>query len=531
MKRGLNSANRAMSKLANGVKRGAVVIAAGLAVTTGAMANVISTGAGFEQAIVNVGAVSLKTRDQIADLEKQALELGRTTKFTSTQAANAMEIMAKAGFTQQDILKATPAVLSAAAASGMEIAETANIVSNALKGMGLETSEAARVADVLALASTRTNSTIGSLGDSLSLVSESARRLKIPLEEVVSAVALMQDVGLPASVAGSAMNTMLNKMAAPSTKMEKKMKKLGISFEDTEKNMLPLTEVLAQFAKGAGTGNMEQIAFFAELVGLRGAKAAGVLADMNKAGKLSDLTEQLKNAKGVAEKMAVLRMSTFEGSMLLLGSAVDAVKVKIFGLNSGPLKDTVDLFTAWVSANEDLIATKIGGFLGAIVENIVPIASAIFDIGKGIVAFIALSLALKGIAATLTLINLIMAANPIVLAIMAAVAAVALLSGALDPVLEMVKAIGSGIKGLFNGVKSFTSAIGFGDDSDSESERAQQKGTAAQMISPGERTAKSIEEKRSTSTSEVTIKDDTGRAEVTKGELGPMVKLQTSGGF
>ncbi|MCP4502920.1 MAG: phage tail tape measure protein, partial [Deltaproteobacteria bacterium] len=194
MSRGFYKLNRVVNKFGRSLKRGAQIGAFGLAMIGGAMHNVLGAGADFEQAITNVGAVGLQTRAQIAPLERQALQLGRTTKFTATQAANAMEILAKAGFNTQQILETTPAVLSAAAASGLDIAEVAEHVSKVLKGMGLEMDQSARVADVLALASARTNSTIGSLGESMKNAAATARKLGVPLEDAVASIALLQDV-------------------------------------------------------------------------------------------------------------------------------------------------------------------------------------------------------------------------------------------------------------------------------------------------------------------------------------------------
>ena len=454
MNRGLHKLNRNVNKFVGGIKKAGIAIVAALAISGAAMANVISTGASFEQAITDVGAVSLQTRKEIKPLEDLALSLGRSTKFTSTQAANAMEVMARAGFKANDILRATPAVLSAAAASGLEIAEVANHVSNVLKGMGLETSEAARVSDVLALASARTNSSIGSLGESMKNVASTARMLKIPLEDAVASVALLQDVGLDASVAGSAFNVMLTKMAAPSKTITKIMKRLRISFKDAKGNMKALPEVLSDISKASKKmgGNFDQVAFLAELVGLRGQKAAGNLSKLFETGKLKILTKELKNATGSADKMAAIRMDTFNGSLLLLGSAVDAVKVKIFDLQDGALKDLVDKMTKWVGANEDLIATGIGEFITMLIENLPVIATALLDIGAGVASVIALSIALKSIIAIMTIINLLMAANPIVLIIVATIAAVGLLIAALTSVGDKIRSIFSNIGGLFSGI-------------------------------------------------------------------------------
>lgn len=549
MERGFRRANRAFKGLVSGIKRGARVAAISIGLLGLAANNVLGAGAEFEQAITNVGAVSLKTRDQIALLEKQALKLGATTKFTATEAAGAMEVLARAGFNQQQILQATPAILSAAAASSLEIAEVANHVSNVLKGMRLEMSDAGRVADVLALASSKTNSSIGSLGESMKNVASTARQLNVPLEDTVAAVALLQDVGLDASVAGSAFNTMLTKMAAPSRSLSAKMRKLGISFKDANGDMLPLSDVLEQLSiasKKVG-GNFDQVAFLAELVGLRGQKAAANLSQLFETGRIEELTKALRNAGGSAEKMAAIRMNTTQGSMLLLGSAIDAVKVKIFDMNRGPLKGLVDRMADWVSINGELIASKIGGFLGMLITNLPTIVSSLADIGKGIAAVLALTIAFQAVSAILGVINLLMAANPIVLGILAAVAAVALLSGALDPVLDVIKNIGANIGKLFTGLKDFGIALGFGDENGPalpafpgpQAEGGQgaagtldAAGTAGpQVVSPADRVARSIEEQRTTSTAEVTIRDETGRAEVTGGKLGRGVKLQPTGGM
>ncbi len=589
MTRNLRKVDRVMKKVTSGIKRGARVAAIGFGILAAAMVPVISAGVGFEQAITNVGAVSLKTRDQIAPLEKMALQLGRTTKFTATQAANAMEVLARAGFKTNEILSATPAILAAAAASGLEIAEVANHVSNVLKGMGLEASSAAMVADVLALAASKTNSTIGSLGDSLSKVASTARQLKIPLQDTVAAVALLQDVGLDSSVAGTAFNVMLTKMAAPTAGMQKKMKRLGITFKDAKGNMLALPKVIEQLniaSKKVG-GNFDKVAFFAELVGLRGQKAAANLADLFESGKLSTLTYELTQAEGAAKKMADIRMDTTLGSWLLLKSAVDAVKIRIFEMESGPLRDVIDTTTEWVGANEKLIAVKVSGFIKKLSGFLRAVIKHRKGILRVIVAIGAFVTVLKTLIAVMTVVNLAMAANPLVLialAVIAVVTAVILaikyfnklhislkiafavfmyLMGPIGwfilaatlivknwkPIKNfflglwggitkgfniMIEKIMAGVDRIKSGLKFVMDVggkvgdfLGLGQDDS----REESGGFQSQVVSPQERAIHSLEEKRSVSSAEVTIKDSTGRAEVTKGKLGGGLKLIPSGGW
>jgi len=349
----------AFGNVARTLSRVTLVFGAAGAAAAYASARFLKAGADYEQAITNVGAVGLRTRQDIAELDTLAQRLGATTKFTATESANAMEILAKAGFANQQILSATPGVLNAAAASGLEMAEVANVVSNALKGMGLEATQAGHVADVLALASARTNSTIGSLGESLSNVSSTARQLSIPFEDVVTSVALLQDVGLDASVAGSAMNTMLTKLAKPTKGLEHRMKRLGVQLKDSQGDLVPLPMLLSDFGKAAqkSGGNLEVVAFFADLVGLRGQKAATNLKDLFESGKFSALSAELTKASGKAEEMAELRLDTLQGDVVKLKSAWEAVRVGVFEGYKDDLREITQLTTELIRENQSLLVS------------------------------------------------------------------------------------------------------------------------------------------------------------------------------
>jgi TP901 family phage tail tape measure protein len=422
--------NSVVNKATGGLKTAA--IAAGAAGVAGgaALLSFGRAGADFEQAITNVGAVSLMTRDQIADLEKKALELGATTKFSATEVANGMELMGKAGFTTTEILQGIGGVLAAAAADGAELADTAGNISNVLKGMGLETSQASRVADVLTLASSRTNSSIASLGESMSNVSSTARQFRIPLEDTVAAVALLQDVGLDASEAGSAVNTMLTKLAAPTDDVRAQMKKMGVSFQDAHGNMLPLGDVMAQLAKSAekSGGNMEQVAFFADLVGLRGQKAAANLKDLFISGKASTLTAELRNAAGSAEKMAGIRMDTLKGDLETLGGSVDAFKIGLFNLNSGPLRDVVKGMTDWIDKNQGVITSGIQGTIEGIGKAMPTIVEWLERAGRAAVPILAVAAGVKAWSIAQWLLNAAMTANPATLWILGLTAMAALIA-------------------------------------------------------------------------------------------------------
>jgi TP901 family phage tail tape measure protein len=379
-----------VSKVTGSLRTMATV--AGIAgIAAGAVAlNVGKTGADFEQAITNVGAVSLVTRDQIAELEAKALELGATTKFSATEVANAMEMMGKAGFENEEVLSGVGGILAAAAAEGAGLEETASNVSNVLKGMGLAVTESTRVADVLTLASARTNSSISSLGESMKNVSSTARQLGVPLEDTVAMVALLQDVGLDASEAGSATATMLTKLAAPSKEAAAQMRAMGVAFQDSAGNMLAPEKVLGQLVKSAqkSGGNMKQVAFFAELVGMRGQKAALNLQELFKKGKFQGLTEKLAGAAGSAEKMANIRMDTLLGDVEQLGGSVDSFKIALYNTQAGPLRGVVQGMREWLEANQEVIKSGIVDFINAAIPVVTGFGKGLLDAFRGALPFI-----------------------------------------------------------------------------------------------------------------------------------------------
>lgn len=369
----LKDLDAAIGDVHGGLSKAAAAATAGAVAAGAAIYNVVSAGADFEQAITNVAAVSLMTRDQIADLEKKALELGASTKFSATEVANGMELMGKAGFMNGQILEGIGGIMAAAAADGGELADTAGTISNVMRGMDLAASETNRVADVLTLASARTNSSINSLGESMKMLGPVAKQFKIPMEEAVAMAALLQDVGLDASAAGTSAASALTKLAKPSRQAKAMMQKMGVAFKDANGNMLPATEIFAQMAKAVhnSNGNMEQAAFFAELVGLESQKAAINLTNAFMSGKATGLIKELNSAKGSAEAMAAIRMQTLRGDFEQLGGAVETLKINLFNMQSGPLRGIVQGLTKWIEANSGLIQSGVQQFIAEAVPLIV----------------------------------------------------------------------------------------------------------------------------------------------------------------
>jgi TP901 family phage tail tape measure protein len=395
---GLSRVDRMNGKIASGLQTAAVVAGtAGIAAGAGIM-HVVTAGAEFEQAITNVGAVMGKSRGQIADLEKEAMRLGVVTQFSSTEVADAMEFMARKGFDSQEILGGIPGVLNAVAASGQGVEEVATVVGSSIRGFGLEADKAGRVADILAFAAEKTGATITDLGIALSTAAPTAKALGVSIADTTTAVGLMQKMGIDASTAGTAVATMLAKISKPSKDAATQMAAMGIKFKDAAGNMLPFRDVLGQFVKAGDKagGNMNKMAFFAELVGLRGDKAALALSDMAKSGDFDKLADGIQNVSGYAEKVANLRLQTTTGSWKLLTSTIEVLETKLFNLKSGALKGVIDGVNAWIAANQDLIVQNVQDFIQKVADNLPAIWLWLKRIGFAIAVWGIFALAVKG---------------------------------------------------------------------------------------------------------------------------------------
>ncbi len=373
--------NKVGGQLADLAKKAAVVgLAVGGAAVV-ALSHIGHTGAEFEQKITDVGAVMGKTRSQIGDLEKSAMSLGVTTQFSSSQVAEAMEFMARKGFDSQEILQGIPGVLNAVAASGQGMAEVATVVGSSIRGFGLEAKEAGRVANILAYTAEKTGATITDMGSALAIAAPTAKTLGVSIDDTAAAVGLLQKMGLDASTAGTATSVMLAKLTKPSKEAAQEMATLGIKFGDAKGNMLPFNEVLGQLVKAGDKagGNMKRMAFLAELVGLRGDKAAIGLADMSKAGEFSKLVDGIKNTGDYAERVAKIRMDTTGGSWKLLTSTVEVLETKLFQLKSGALKDLINSMNGWLGANQDKIIQGIGDAIEKATPIVTELASAFVE--------------------------------------------------------------------------------------------------------------------------------------------------------
>lgn len=346
---GLNEASNKTNKFGDKVKGGLVAVgkmgAAALAATTTAVvglgASSIKTGMDFDASMSNVAAISGATGKDYDALREKAKEMGATTQFSASEAADAMGYMAMAGWKTGDMLDGIGGIMSLAAASGEDLATTSDIVTDALTAFGLSAKDSGHFADVLAAASSNANTNVSMLGESFKYVAPVAGSMGYSAEDVSVALGLMANNGIKASQAGTALRTLMTNMAKPTKTMAGAMDTLGISLTDSEGNMKSFQEIMIDLRKGfAGLSEAEKANVAASLAGKEG--MSGLLAIVNSSeADFDKLTNAIYNSNGAAAEMERVMNDNLAGDIKILKSAFEALQIAISDELSPTLREFV----------------------------------------------------------------------------------------------------------------------------------------------------------------------------------------------
>lgn len=299
------------------------------------LTDTINTQKDFEVAMSQVQATSGADDSELEQLTKKAEEMGATTKFTASDSAEAMNYMAMAGWKTEDMLDGITGIMNLAAAANEDLGTTSDIVTDALTAFGLSASDSGHFADVLAQASANANTNVSMLGESFKYVAPVAGAMKYSVEDVSLALGLMANASVKGSQAGTSLKTSIANMAAPTDKMQGAMDKYGISLTKRNGEMKSFKEVLDMLrANLGGLSETEQTAAASTIFGKEA--MAGMLAIINASTEdYEKLTRAIYNADGATEKMANTQLDNLSGSITLLQSAVDGVKIS-FGKRLNP---------------------------------------------------------------------------------------------------------------------------------------------------------------------------------------------------
>ena len=365
----------------------------------------LNTGKEFEAQMSRVGAIAEATGTELQDLTQNAIDLGASTSFSSTEVAEGMENLASAGFGAADIMKAMPGMLDLAASSGEDLATSAEIAATTLRGFGLEADNMNHVADVLAKNAARTNAGVADTGEAMKYVAPLAKTMGLSLEEVTAAIGIMSNNGIKGSQAGTTLRGALSRLAKPTETMQNVMKQLNLDFYDSNGQMKSLTSIVSMLQTNMSglTQEQQQNA----LVTLFGQNAlSGMMALISTgADELAGLTAEYENCTGAAKTMADQMLENLAGAMESLDGSIETLKLDMYYAFLPSLKDGVKWLDSLVSSFNGLDdSTKMGAYkIAGVTAAIGPMllaGSGLIKIAQGIVP------ALSAIASPLGVVTL-----------------------------------------------------------------------------------------------------------------------------
>ena len=333
----------------------------------------VKTAADFDSAMSQVAAVSGATGKDFDALRNKAREMGAKTKFSATEAAEAMNYMAMAGWKTEDMLDGIEGVMNLAAASGEDLAATSDIVTDALTAFGLSAKDSGHFADILAATSSNANTNVSMMGETFKYCAPIAGALGFSAEDTAEAIGLMANAGIKSSQAGTALRTIMNNLAGDVKISGKAIGDVTIATTNADGSMRDLSDILADCRSAFGNLTESEKAQAAEsLVGKNA--MSGFLALMNAGqGDIDKLSSAIDNCDGSAEKMAMTMQDNLAGQLTILKSQLQELAISFGDILMPAIRSIVSKLQGFVD--------KLNGMDEGTKRTIVTIALLVASIG------------------------------------------------------------------------------------------------------------------------------------------------------
>lgn len=352
------------TSIGNTKKQLAGVIGTAAALGAAIYAGPVKKSRELEAQMSTVKAISNATTEDMTRLTDMAKHMGATTQFTAVEAGKALEYMAMAGWKTDQMLGGLPGIMNLAAASGEDLGQVSDIVTDALTAFNMTADQSGRFADVLAQASSNANTNVSMMGATFQKVAPVAGTLGYSVEDMSLGIGLMANASVKAETAGTSLKTALANMAKPTKQMQAYMDKYGISLTNADGSMKTFREVIDNLRSSlGGLSKTEKTAAATAIFGKE--SFAGMLAIVNASdADFKKVSDAVNNAAGAAERMAAIKLDNLEGDVTLLKSATDGLQTAIgdallptFRAGTQQLTKFVSNLTEFINANPELVRT------------------------------------------------------------------------------------------------------------------------------------------------------------------------------
>ncbi|MCI7350190.1 MAG: phage tail tape measure protein [Ruminococcus sp.] len=418
-------------------------------------AQITAVGSSFEASMSQVAAtMSITTASQEFDLLSSAAKAaGESTKFSATQAGDALNFLALAGYSAEQAVTALPTVLNTAAAGGLDLAYASDLITDSMSALGLGMEELSSFSDRLAVTSQKSNTNVAQLGEAILTVGGTAKTLSGGVVEMNTALGILADNGIKGAEGGTALRNVILSLSAPTSTAADMLNKLNVSAFDAAGNMRPLQGTFGDLNTALEKLNpQERQAALSEIFNKVDLKSVNALLGTS-AERFDELSGYIENCEGAASDMADTMSSNLKGDITIMQSALEGLGVSIYEkfsvpmrtavqgitetigeltsrIKDGDLSDTFDkisegfarLTTAAVDLLGNTVLPLLANVLGAIVDKadtLVPV------IGSAVTALVAYKGIVTAATTAQTLLNTVVSANPYILAASAIAALVA----------------------------------------------------------------------------------------------------------
>ena len=390
----------------------------------------VKTAADFDESMSKVAAVSGATGDDLDALREKAREMGAKTKFSASEAADAMNYMAMAGWKTEDMLSGIEGIMNLAAASGEDLAATSDIVTDALTAFGLSAQDSGHFADILAAASSNANTNVSMMGETFKYCAPIAGALGFSAEDTAQAIGLMANAGIKGSQAGTALRTIMNNLTGEITLYGKALGDVTIATTNADGSMRDLSDILAD-CRGAFSqlSESEQAAAAEALVGKNA--MSGFLALMNAGegdieklssaidscsdtfvktvdGAIIPMSQALEEGidwveeyNGVAEQMAAVMQDNLGGQLTILKSQLQELAISFGEMLMPAIRAIVSKIQVFVdklngmSESQRKAILTIGLIVAALGPLLVILGTLISKVGAAMQGFVKLATGVK----------------------------------------------------------------------------------------------------------------------------------------
>lgn len=417
--RTIDGASRRMQQSLAGVRMMAAQVAGTLA-TMVSDAQIVRTIANFEQSMARVQAVSGASAEEMEMLTRAAREMGATTMFSASEAAEGLGFLAMAGFSAQQAATALPATLDLAAAGALDLGQAADIASNVLSGFRLDAAEATRVVDVMAAGASSANTSVEQLGQALSFAAPVAAGYGIDLETATAAIGALSNAGIQATRAGTGLNRVLSELGSPSTNTIALMRELGVAIEEIDPTRNAFVDIIERLDE-AGAGAERFAGVLGDAFGREAVPALQAL--LGQVDVIEELERAMRESNGRAREMANIQANTLTGAARAFNSAIEEINLQLgdAGLLA-IMRDVVffstDIVRVWAGMTD-----KLTNDLETVMRAAEGLQAALMVLGG-----LAVLAALNKLRLAILAINTAIRANPVMLVLSVVTTAVVLMT-------------------------------------------------------------------------------------------------------